>query len=947
MQLRPFRALALLIATGGALSCGESPSALRRMSPRASAADLNIIDDGAKLVISQVYGGGGNAGATLTNDFIEIYNPGSVAVPVNGWSVQYASSAGTTWQVTTLSGQVEPGQYYLVQESQGTGGTVALPTPDATGTIAMSATSGKVALVSSTTALSGTCPIDAVNTTVVDQVSFGTAASKCAARTNTTATLSNTTAALRRDGGFSGNLANDFATGAPTPRNSGSNVPPGPLDHVTITATTNAVMVGTTVQLTAKPQDANNKSISGATLAWTSSNPSVATVDDNGVVKGVVVSDVPVTISASTTVAGITKTGTFDITVKKAEVGFVDVSVRSTSFPAGFQTELFTTARVAQGGDSIPAVITFENVNPEIAIVRPGSPSSVIIGIAAPADGTTRPGFQITATAKDGGSVRTFVSHPVTIEAPAPAPLSIYAKNLEFGKPTSATTEKSEDLLIERAQYTVSYNESRGTPNWVSYELDARQMATGQDRCNCFTSDPNLPPEKQIDTSDYTNGGFDRGHMARSADRTAGNVDNATTYYLTNIVPQMADLNQGVWASFENALADSAKTSGRAVYIITGPLYTRGQALRYLKDEGKVAIPDGTWKVAFIGPRNGGVPFTLSSIQSWSDLVGTTVLAVNMPNISGIRNADWRDYLTTVDAIEDTTGYDFLSLLPVAFQGALEAGDHAPTARFTFSGTQSEGSPITFDASASTDPDFGDKKLPFAEGLTYRWHFSDNTDVTGNVVTHTFANNGNYTATLTVVDAKGWESPMSQSVTIANVAPVLAPLSGATLLVGEHYVASGSFMDPGADSWTAMVDYGDGSGAHELTVDNKAFELDHRYTRAGTFSLQVTVNDGDATDGAGATVVVESSLQGLAHLSDQIDALGAPGGPLGKGELNSLQVKIRNADKQLRDDKGDAARNMLEALVNELQAMMASGRLTRPAGEAIITYASRVASSIG
>ena len=106
--------------------------------------------------ISQVYGGGGNSGSTFKNDFIELFNSGNATVSLTGWSVQYNSAAGTgTWQVTTLTGSIAPGKYYLVQESLGTGGTVNLPTPDATGTIAMSATSGKVALVSSTTALTG------------------------------------------------------------------------------------------------------------------------------------------------------------------------------------------------------------------------------------------------------------------------------------------------------------------------------------------------------------------------------------------------------------------------------------------------------------------------------------------------------------------------------------------------------------------------------------------------------------------------------------------------------------------------------------------------------------------------------------------------------------------------------------------------------------------------
>lgn len=169
----------------------------------------------AQVVISQVYGGGGNAGATYKNDFIELHNNTGSAVSVDGWSVQYASSSGTSWQVTNLAGSIAPGGYYLVQENAGSGGTIDLPTPDAIGSISMSGNSGKVALVAATTALSGACP-----TGNLDFVGYGSA--NCAEGSAPTPTLSSTTAALRAGGGCvdSNNNAADFATGAPAPRNS-------------------------------------------------------------------------------------------------------------------------------------------------------------------------------------------------------------------------------------------------------------------------------------------------------------------------------------------------------------------------------------------------------------------------------------------------------------------------------------------------------------------------------------------------------------------------------------------------------------------------------------------------------------------------------------------------------------------------------------------------------
>jgi uncharacterized protein len=184
--------------------------------PSASAASADV-------TLSQVYGGGGNAGATFTNDFVELRNTSSAAVDLTGWSVQYASAAGTSYQVTALSGSVPAGGHYLVQEAAGTGGTTPLPAPDASGSIAMSAASGKVALVTTATALA--CGADCDTAAgVKDFVGYGAAND---AETTPAPGLSNTTADLRGDGPDTDNNAADFAAGAPNPRNTAS-IPPPP-----------------------------------------------------------------------------------------------------------------------------------------------------------------------------------------------------------------------------------------------------------------------------------------------------------------------------------------------------------------------------------------------------------------------------------------------------------------------------------------------------------------------------------------------------------------------------------------------------------------------------------------------------------------------------------------------------------------------------------------------
>ncbi len=177
------------------------------------------------VVISQVYGGGGNSGATIKNDYIELYNRSDVAVSVGGWSVQYGSSTGTSWQVTNLPpGAVIPaGSYFLVKESLGSGGSVDI-TADATGSIAMAAGAGKVALASSTTALTGANPGSAA---LIDLVGYGTA--NGFEGSGPAPALGNTTAAFRAGGGATDtdNNVADFSTGTPAPRYSGGDATQG------------------------------------------------------------------------------------------------------------------------------------------------------------------------------------------------------------------------------------------------------------------------------------------------------------------------------------------------------------------------------------------------------------------------------------------------------------------------------------------------------------------------------------------------------------------------------------------------------------------------------------------------------------------------------------------------------------------------------------------------
>lgn len=175
-------------------------------------------DAAPRVVISQVFGGGGNSGAPFRNDFIELFNAGNTTVNLSGWSVQYASATASTWSVTPLTSlSLAPGQYCLVQESSGGSNGAPLPAPDTTGTIAMAAGSGKVALVTNSTALTGACPNDL---RIIDLVGYGSTAN-CFRGAAPAPTPSNTNALLRGAAGCTDTRTNalDFALGPPNPRN--------------------------------------------------------------------------------------------------------------------------------------------------------------------------------------------------------------------------------------------------------------------------------------------------------------------------------------------------------------------------------------------------------------------------------------------------------------------------------------------------------------------------------------------------------------------------------------------------------------------------------------------------------------------------------------------------------------------------------------------------------
>jgi subtilisin-like proprotein convertase family protein len=243
------------------------------------------------VLISQIYGGGGNSGAPYRNDYVELYNRSSVSVDVSSWTIQYASATGTTWQAAALTGSIAPGKYYLVQLGGGSVGSV-LPTPDATGTIGMAATAGKVALRNSATAFTGGTPIGQAG--LEDFVGYGTSAS--AFEGAGAAPAPSATQSIFRGGGGAtdtGNNNTDFSAAAPNPRNSSTGTTVAPV--ITSSSTANATVGQSfSYQITAS----NSPTSFGATILPTNG---LSLNASNGLISGtpLAAGTINLTISAS------------------------------------------------------------------------------------------------------------------------------------------------------------------------------------------------------------------------------------------------------------------------------------------------------------------------------------------------------------------------------------------------------------------------------------------------------------------------------------------------------------------------------------------------------------------------------------------------------------------------------------------------------------------------
>jgi hypothetical protein len=400
----------------------------------------------------------------------------------------------------------------------------------------------------------------------------------------------------------------------------------------------------------------------------------------------------------------------------------------------------------------------------------------------------------------------------------------------------------------------------------------------------------------------------------------------------TVIVDNLNAANDPAWARFEASANWSSASNGNAwnppsfrFAQASGAATNDGAELFFLIARPGTYAVDAWWPA--VATRSTGASYRVFEVD------GGTLLADLLKN-QRVDGTMWNP-LGAFDFTKVGWGKVLMSRSLSTVNGSLAADairttlvtapNRAPYPRLRAPISGVEGSLIAFDGARSFDLDH--------DPLTHAWDFADGGTAMTATADHAFANDGSFDVKLTVSDSDGGSTTVLRTIAIGNVAPAVAAPATATIIEGERYDASGSFTDPGADSWTATVDYGDGSGAASMTLDGTEFTLGHVYETAGSFTVTVDIYDGDDHGVATTQVTVQTPVQAVEQLAAMVDSL-ASSGALSAGNAQSLHAKL------------DTATGPLGAFVNEIEALVRSRRLDDAVGAALVALVQRIARSL-
>ena len=232
-----------------------------------------------------------------------------------------------------------------------------------------------------------------------------------------------------------------------------------------------------------------------------------------------------------------------------------------------------------------------------------------------------------------------------------------------MGNPSNATadTANADNYLMVKKYFVLSYNNAKGTPNWVSWRLTADDI--GSAPRVAFYPDEDLPKGfRKITPTDYTGSGFDRGHMCNHSDRSATPDSSRATFVMSNMIPQSPYVNQKAWDQLEAYCRQLAQQGHKHVYIIAGPFGQGGEGRNGKKEQigktNQVVVPAQCWKVIMV--LDGGRGDDRQKISE-----NTRLIAVIMPNDMTV-GEEWAGYRVAVHEVEQLTGYKFFDQAPSA-----------------------------------------------------------------------------------------------------------------------------------------------------------------------------------------------------------------------------------------------------------------------------------------
>lgn len=422
---------------------------------------------------------------------------------------------------------------------------------------------------------------------------------------------------------------------------------------------------------------------------------------------------------------------------------------------------------------------------------------------------------------------------------------------MQTGNPSAAAADpvvNRTNYLIQRPQYAFGYNDATREPNWVAWNLTSGDVG-GSGRSSSFFQDTNLPAGfYQVLPTDYSGSGYDRGHLCPSADRTVSRADNDVVFYMSNMMPQAPDNNQGVWASFETycrTLADA----GNEMLIIAGPSGFAGSTLA-----SGVGIPGYTWKIAVVVPLGAGTALTRID-------AATRVIAIKVPNTAGVRSTPWQNFVTSANQLQTDTGYTFFNdpalaafaaTLRAKVDGQTAAGAPALTTQ-PVAQTTAVGGSASFSVTATSTP---------ASTLTYQW-LKDDVEIAGATAS---------TLSLTNVQAA---DAVIYTVVVTNPVGSLTSAGAALIITGipPSITTQPTPKTSAAGTTVSFVVTAAGSPTFTYQWRKAGTALVNGPAVAGATTANLTLSNVQAADAGTYDVVVSNTVNGVSSVTSNAAAL--------------------------------------------------------------------------